>query len=58
MQSYAPQGGQIVGILEQMKEDFDKDLADEQAKEKASTLCMHSVCIYWYESCKVGWEGP
>ena len=36
MQSYAPQGGQIVGILEQMKEDFDKDLADEQAKEKAS----------------------
>jgi hypothetical protein len=36
MQSYAPQGGQIVGILDQMKEDFDKDLADAQAKEKSA----------------------
>jgi len=36
MQSHAPQGGQIFGILEQMKEDFDKDLADAQAKEKAT----------------------
>merc|ERR1719198_1868587 len=34
MQSYAPQSGQIIGILEQMKEDFEKDLSDEEAKEK------------------------
>jgi chromosome segregation ATPase len=34
MQSYAPQSGQIFGILKQMKEDFDVDLADEQASEK------------------------
>jgi len=34
MQSYAPQSGQIFGILEQMKEDFEKDLVDENAKEK------------------------
>jgi len=33
-QSYAPQSGQIIGILEQMKEDFDKDLADARAKEE------------------------
>jgi hypothetical protein len=34
MQSYAPQSGQIFGILKQMKEDFDVDLAEEQASEK------------------------
>jgi len=34
MQSYAPQSGQIFGILKQMKEDFDVDLAAEQASEK------------------------
>jgi hypothetical protein len=33
-QSYAPQSGQIFGVLSQMKEDFDKDLEDSQAKEK------------------------
>jgi len=33
-QSYAPQSGQIFGILKQMKEDFDKDLGEEQASEK------------------------
>jgi len=33
-QSYAPQSGQIIGILDQMKEDFEKDLSDEEAKEK------------------------
>merc|ERR1719281_281249 len=34
MQSYAPQSGQIFGILKQMKEDFDVDLAEEQKSEK------------------------
>jgi len=33
-QSYAPQSGQIVGILETMKADFDDDLADAQARER------------------------
>merc|ERR1719464_1403486 len=35
-QSYAPQSGQIYGVLEQMKEDFEKDLSDNQAKEKSA----------------------
>jgi len=33
MQSYAPQGGAIVGILKQMKEDFEKDLKELQENE-------------------------
>merc|ERR1719240_2525368 len=34
MQSYAPQSGQIFGILKQMKEDFEKNLSESQAAEK------------------------
>merc|ERR1719371_916 len=34
MQSYAPQSGQVFGILKQMKEDFEKDLGEEQESEK------------------------
>merc|ERR1719235_1318632 len=34
MQSYAPQSGQIVGILKQLKEDMEKDLGENQAGEK------------------------
>merc|ERR1740121_1195665 len=33
-QSYAPQSGQIFGILSQMKEDFEDDLHGSQGKEK------------------------
>lgn len=33
MQSYAPQSGQITGILSQMKEDFENDLKGAQAEE-------------------------
>jgi len=33
-QSYAPQSGQIFGILKQKTEDFDVDIAQEQAAEK------------------------
>merc|ERR1719281_1738387 len=36
MQSYAPQSGQIFGILKQMKEDFEVDLGEEQKAEKES----------------------
>merc|ERR1719409_1892899 len=36
MQSYAPQSGQIFGILKQMKEDFEVNLSDAQAAEKKS----------------------
>lgn len=35
-QSYGSQSGQIYGVLEQMKEDFEKDLKDNLAKEKAA----------------------
>lgn len=35
-QSYGSQSGQIYGVLEQMKEDFEKDLKDNLAKEKAN----------------------
>merc|ERR1719197_402765 len=34
MQSYAPQSGQIFGILKQMQEDFETNLAASQAAEK------------------------
>merc|ERR550514_1954520 len=34
MQSYAPQSGQIFGILKQMQKDFEKNLSDSQAAEK------------------------
>merc|ERR1712100_500448 len=33
MQSYAPQSGQIFGILEQMKEDFEVNLSEAQKAE-------------------------
>jgi len=33
-QSYEPQSGQIVGILKQMKEDFESDLSETQKDEK------------------------
>lgn len=35
-QSYAPQSGQIFGILKQLKRDFEDSLSDSQKKEKAS----------------------
>merc|ERR1719158_2657694 len=33
MQSYAPQSGQIFGILKQMQEDFEKNLSETQAQQ-------------------------
>merc|ERR1719188_530565 len=35
-QSYAPQSGEIFGILDQMKEEFEKDLKDAQERETAA----------------------
>jgi hypothetical protein len=35
-QSYAPQSGEIFGILDQMKEEFEKDLKDAQDRETAA----------------------
>jgi len=36
VERYVPKSGQIVGILKQMKSDFDKDLADLVAQEEAA----------------------
>ncbi|CAK0887783.1 unnamed protein product, partial [Prorocentrum cordatum] len=35
-QSYAPQSGEIFGVLDQMKEEFQKDLKDAQDRETAA----------------------
>jgi len=35
-QSYAPQSGEIFGVLDQMKEEFGKDLKDAQERETAA----------------------
>merc|ERR1711972_741210 len=35
-QSYAPQSGEILGILRQMQETFEKNLADAQKEETAN----------------------
>merc|ERR1719188_232000 len=35
-QSYAPQSGEIFGVLDQMKEEFEKDLKDAQDRETAA----------------------
>jgi len=43
MQSYAPQSGQIFGILKQMKEDFDVDLGEEQTSEKKAVEEFESL---------------
>merc|ERR1719174_3626932 len=48
MQSYAPQSGQVFGILKQMKEDFEKDLGEEQESEKKA--------VDEYEKLKAGKE--
>jgi hypothetical protein len=41
--SDAPQGGQIFGILEQMKEQFDKDLVELQEGEKTALADFESL---------------
>jgi chromosome segregation ATPase len=48
MQSYAPQSGQVFGILKQMKEDFEKDLGEEQKSE--------AKAVDEYEKLKAGKE--
>jgi len=41
--SYAPQSGQIFGILQQMQEDFEKSLAESQAAEKKAVEDYESL---------------
>jgi len=43
MKSYAPQSGQIFGILKQMQEDFEASLADSQAAEKKAVADYESL---------------
>jgi chromosome segregation ATPase len=41
--SYAPQSGEIFGILEQMKETFEKDLGETQKSEEANQKAYEEV---------------
>merc|ERR1719281_2213010 len=43
MQSYAPQSGQILGIIKQLKEEFEKDLAEAQKAEAKSKAEFESL---------------
>jgi hypothetical protein len=42
-QSYAPQSGEIFGILGQMKETFEKDLSDSQKQEAANVKAYEDL---------------
>merc|ERR1719330_87786 len=42
-QSYGSTSGQIFGVLEQMKEDFERDLSDAQKKEQSQDAAFRSV---------------
>jgi len=41
--SYAPQSGQIFGVLKQMQEDFEKDLSESEAAEKKAQEAYESL---------------
>jgi len=43
MQSYAPQSGQIFGVLKQMKENFEEDLASAQKDEEKAVAEFQSL---------------
>lgn len=42
-QSYAPQSGQIFGVLKQMQEDFEKNLAASQEEERAAVASFAAL---------------
>jgi len=42
-QSYGSTSGQIFGVLEQMKEDFERDLSDAQKKEQSQDAAFRNV---------------
>jgi len=44
-QSYAPQSGEILGILRQMKETFEKNLADAQKEEMANQKAYEDLKV-------------
>merc|ERR1719456_1236258 len=54
MQSYAPQSGQIFGILKQMKEDFEKNLAETQAAEEKAIAEYESLNAASVEEIEAG----
>merc|ERR1719407_276255 len=41
--TYAPKSGEILGILKQMKDEMDKDLADAVADEQAAVASFESL---------------
>merc|ERR1719305_855441 len=57
MQSYAPQSGQIFGILQQMKEDFEVNLAEAQKAEAKAKAEYESLKAAKEDEIDTGSEG-
>merc|ERR1719182_435176 len=55
-QSYAPQSGEIFGILKQMKESFETNLSDSQKEEMANQKAYEDVKAAKTEEIKAGQE--
>merc|ERR1719164_153307 len=53
-QSYAPQSGEIFGILKQMKESFESNLADSQKEEMANQKAYEDLKAAKTEEIKAG----
>merc|ERR1711920_1037410 len=53
-QSYAPQSGEIFGILKQMKETFETNLADSQKEEQANQKAYEDLKAAKTEEIKAG----
>merc|ERR1712137_1302344 len=55
-QSYAPQSGEIFGILKQMKESFETNLSDSQKEEMANQKAYEDLKAAKTEEIKAGQE--
>merc|ERR1719188_1058850 len=55
-QSYAPQSGEIFGVLDQMKEEFEKDLKDAQDRETAAQKAYEDLKAAKEEEIEAGKE--
>jgi len=53
-QSYAPQSGQIFGILRQMKETFEKNMADSQKEENENAKAYAELKVAKEDEIKAG----
>lgn len=53
-QSYAPQSGQVYGVLQQMQSDFEKDLEEARAKEEKDAKDHSELKAAKTEEIKVG----